>query len=342
MATEILIVKLSSIGDVAMATVVLEPLKELFPQSRITWVVEPCCKDVIEGNDLVDRTVVWNKQDWVDAMKGFKLFKFKRHATGFIKELKTVGYDIAIDLQGLLKSGALTFISGAKRRVGLDPREGAQMFMTEVFRSTEDRRIAGEYKQIMEHHFNYKGPLRMHIVLKQEVELKTQEYLQKLALQDYIVFCPFSSRPQKNWPVKCWARLLDAISNEFSLPVVILGGTADRTTAEEIITLSGQRAYNMAGQLSLAESIGFVSGAGAVVGVDTGLTHIAVGFERPTVALFGSTCPYLDPDGYRVEIIYNALSCSPCRRKPVCDREYTCMNNIAVEDVMSSFRRLLH
>jgi len=340
-ATEILIVKLSSIGDVAMATVVLEPLKELFPQCRITWVVEPCCKDVIEGNDLVDRAVVWNKEDWIDAMKGFKLLKFKTHAQGFIKELKSVRYDIAIDLQGLLKSGVLTFISGAKHRVGLDPREGAQMFMTETFKSAEDKRIAGEYKQIMERHFNYKGPLKMHITLKQDVVLKTQEYLRRLGLNEYMVFCPFSSRPQKNWPVKYWTRLMNAITNEFSLPVVILGGEADRSTAEGINAIADQRAYNMAGQLSLAESIAFVSGAKAVVGVDTGLTHIAVGLSKPTVVLFGSTCPYKDPDGYSVEILYKELPCSPCKRNPTCKGDYKCMDSITVEEVMQALRRLM-
>ncbi|RME63484.1 MAG: glycosyltransferase family 9 protein, partial [Nitrospirae bacterium] len=330
MAKNILIVKLSSIGDVAMATVVLDGLKRVHPDAHVTWVVEPCCKDVIDGNGFVQKTIVWDKKGWVHNLRRFRLFNLAKEIRNFLVQLRQAQYDLAIDLQGLLKSGIITRLSGAKRRIGLNSKEGSRIFMTETFYADDDKRIASEYKQTVERFFHCKEPLKMWIALKDDAVNKRNHLLAEMKISDYLVFCPFSSRPQKNWPMERWAELSVVLQNEFSLPVLILGGPEDRETAQRTVELSGRGLYSLAGQLSLAESIAFVAGAKAVAGVDTGLTHIAAGLERPTVVIFGSTCPYTDPDGYRMEIIYKGLSCSPCRRNPTCNGEYTCMKEITV------------
>ena len=89
----------------------------------------------------------------------------------------------------------------------------------------------------------------------------------------------------------------------------------------------------VAGLLSLESSGALIAAATAVVGVDTGLTHLAIAHERAVLALFGSTCPYLHTQNSRARVIYQALSCAPCKRRPTCDGAFTCMSNISAAEV---------
>ena len=90
-----------------------------------------------------------------------------------------------------------------------------------------------------------------------------------------------------------------------------------------------------------ARRAALIESARLLVGVDTGLTHMGTAFEIPTVAIFGSTCPYLKTDSPRTAILYKNLECSPCRRHPTCGGAYTCMRLVTVNEVMAEARRLL-
>ena len=78
-----------------------------------------------------------------------------------------------------------------------------------------------------------------------------------------------------------------------------------------------------------------------MIGVDTGLTHLAIAHDRTTLTLFGSTCPYRFTDNPNATVIYKALPCAPCKRRPICDGAYTCMSNIQPDDVLKWLERLL-
>jgi heptosyltransferase-1 len=77
------------------------------------------------------------------------------------------------------------------------------------------------------------------------------------------------------------------------------------------------------------------------VGVDTGLTHMGTAFKRPTVALFGSTRPYLDGRTPSTQVMYDALSCSPCRRHPTCAGRFDCMRQLTPERVWQCAQTLM-
>jgi heptosyltransferase-1 len=77
------------------------------------------------------------------------------------------------------------------------------------------------------------------------------------------------------------------------------------------------------------------------VGVDTGVTHMSIALGRPTVALFGSTCPYLEVGSGLGEVLYEKLPCSPCRRHPTCNGAFTCMRELSVARVLATVRTYL-
>jgi heptosyltransferase-1 len=95
---------------------------------------------------------------------------------------------------------------------------------------------------------------------------------------------------------------------------------------------------NLVGQTNLAEAAAVIRHAGAVIGVDTGLTHMGIAFARPTVAIFGSTCPYSVTGRDNARVIWLGLSCSPCRRKPTCGGAFTCLRDITAEHVLAELK----
>ena len=98
---------------------------------------------------------------------------------------------------------------------------------------------------------------------------------------------------------------------------------------------------SLAGRTSLIQVAAVMQQAALVVGVDTGLTHLGIALRRPTLALFGSTRPYLDPDFEQARVLYEPMACSPCRRRPTCGGEFTCMRAHTPERVLEATRTIL-
>jgi len=84
-----------------------------------------------------------------------------------------------------------------------------------------------------------------------------------------------------------------------------------------------------------------VERASLVIGVDTGLTHMAIAFDRPTVTIFGSNIPYTKPPTARAKVIVHWLECSPCRGNPTCNGAFTCTELIEVDHILTTAREVM-
>lgn len=98
---------------------------------------------------------------------------------------------------------------------------------------------------------------------------------------------------------------------------------------------------SLVGKTSLLAAAALIRRARLLVGVDTGLSHMGIAFDRPTLLLFGSTCPYTETGSATARVLYHPLPCSPCRRRPTCDGAFTCMREIQVDEVMAALAELL-
>ena len=153
----------------------------------------------------------------------------------------------------------------------------------------------------------------------------------------YTVICPFTTRPQKHWIDGHWAELVAHIEQ----PVVMLGGPGDRAHAQRLNTAAGNRLVDLAGQTSLTTAAALIERCELLVGVDTGLTHMGIAFARPTLAIFGSTCPYLDTASANARVLYHPRDCSPCKRNPTCNGAFDCMHAVTPEEVLRHARALV-
>ncbi|MCA1806907.1 MAG: glycosyltransferase family 9 protein [Actinobacteria bacterium] len=337
----VLIVRLSAIGDIVMASPLPQVFKDACPQTRITWVVEPQVASLVNQHELVDRVVVFPKERLVGLGRGFHWLDLVREIRAFLCELRQEPYDLALDLQGLAKSGILVWLSGARERVGLGSREGSKYLMTRVEpRGGDPSRIGSEYLFLARRLGLDPETFWMHVGLSKGDEAEADSLTKKFP-QGYVVACPFTTRPQKHWVEQHWSELGIALNATYHLPVILLGGPKDQAAAARIQAKAYTSVDNLVGTTSLTIAAAIIRRSSLVVGVDTGLTHMGPAFNVPTVALFGSTCPYLETGRDNTVVIYHDLPCAPCKRNPTCEGRFDCLTGITVEEVLAQVEQLL-
>ena len=155
--------------------------------------------------------------------------------------------------------------------------------------------------------------------------------------EPFIAIAPFTTRPQKHWPSEHWQNLIHKVRKHSHLPIAILGGPGDVAKAEAL-TFECNGVISLAGKISLEESVSVLSLCDAFVGVDTGLTHLATSYKKPTVAIFGSTRPYTITDNAYTHVLFKDMPCAPCKRKPTCNGRFDCMALVTPEQVFNQLK----
>lgn len=219
----ILLVRTSAIGDVIMASALIPALRRTWPDTRIGWLVESVAAPLLQSNPDLHRLHIWPRGHWRRLWKEGHKGEAIREFRALVKELRAQRYDIAVDLQGLLKSGLWTRLSGARRRIGLASREGSQWLMSEVLQpQRNDPRIGSEYRFAGQALGLDVADFPMHIVVSETDKANARKALSSAGIAgDYAVFCPFTTRPQKHWFDDRWAALSDPVRERFGLEPVI-------------------------------------------------------------------------------------------------------------------------
>lgn len=339
----VLLVRSSAIGDVVFASPFAAAIKRTWPQAYVAWLVEPGIHELLAADPCIDELILWPKGEWKQLWQARRFGALFQRIRAFRALLRAKRFDVAIDMQSLLKSGLLTWLSGAPRRIGLGSREGSQWLMTEcVPKGGIPGRIGAEYRDLAERLGLEAGEFLPRLCIGEATEARVQALMAAHGLRPsrFAVFAPFTTRAQKHWFEDAWQALAAKVRDELGLTPVILGGPADREAAARLAAATAGT-IALAGDTRLPEAAGLIRHAGLLVGVDTGLTHMGAAFATPTVALFGSTRPYLDTGRANGRVIWLGLACSPCRRRPTCNGAFTCLREITAERVIEEARAAL-
>lgn len=339
---KILIIRLSAMGDIVMASPLIKCLRGRYPDAYICWLVQSEFAELLTTNSGLDDVITLPRGDWRSLWKSRRWIQLIREMYRFGSELRQHRFDMVVDLQGLLKSGIWAWLSSARDRIGLGSKEGSAVLMTRIIdRPNGDKRIGSEYRHIARELGCYSDDYAMQIVLSNADEQNTVQLIIKHDLnRGYIVICPFTTRPQKHWVSGYWSQLAERLRLERGLKTIILGGPENEATGDAMARAHPVAMINMAGKTSIRQAAAIINKATLLVGVDTGLTHMGIAFRIPTIAIFGSTCPYLQTGNENAVIIYKRLECSPCGRHPTCGGAYTCMTSVTVDDVLARVRTL--
>lgn len=340
----ILVVRLSAIGDIVFASPLVAALRRRWPEARIAWLVQPECAALLDRHPDLDAVIVCPLRHWQQLWRERRYRELWAGIRTLRANLREHDFDLALDLQGLLKSGLLTRLSGARERIGLGSREGSQWLMTRRLpRGGESKLIGSEYRFLAESlELPIEDGFRMAVHYGETEAAFAESVIARESLANgYAVFCPFTTRPQKHWIEDGWARLAHRVRDELGLVPVLLGGPGDREAARRIADAADDQLIDLTGRTSLTEAAALIERAALLIGVDTGLSHMGIAFDTPSLLLFGSTCPYLDTTRANARVLHHARPCSPCKRRPTCDGRFDCMRAIGSDEILRAADEVL-
>ena len=330
----IVIVKLSAIGDVLHGVPAAVALRQAFPAARIGWAVEGRAADVLAGHPAVDH-LFRLPRGWL---------KSPRAVLDLRRQLHAFGPDVAIDMQGLLKSGVATWISGARMRIGPArpvAREHAWLAYTHPVRPAATH--------VVDRNRDLLGPLGLRLPPPTFAmppwpvsRLRMRQWVASLRLpRPPVVINPGAGWASKLWPVERFAATARALRRRLGQPaLVVWGGAAERAAADAIAAGAGDDAVLVAPPTSLQDLGELCRLAGLFVSSDTGPLHLAAAVGTPCVGLFGPVPaarngPY-GPGHACVE--------PPAELRPRWDdrkRDTAAMAGITVEQVVAAAESLL-
>jgi ADP-heptose:LPS heptosyltransferase len=313
----ILLVRLSALGDIVTGLPVLSTLRERFCSAHVGWLVEDRFLPLLDGHPQIDKLHVYRRRP-------------RTALWGLVRELRAERYEIALDLQGNLKSGFLTRLSGAKRRMGLGgaySKEGNHLFIRELV-DPPRRHNVRNYLALLDAAVGA-GPHAYGLLPAEP------------GGHDAIVLHPFVSKffSNKTWPAENFAELGDRLAKRLGAPVAITAGPGETDDARAIAERmeADARVLEPAGLGALKNAL---ARARLFVGADTGPTHIAAALGVPTLGLLGPTdVNKLAPYGPKSRGIASGARCSPCKLRWCPDT--VCMSGLDVDTVEAAALELL-
>lgn len=323
----VLIIKPSAIGDVVHTLPILNLMRKAWPSARISWLVTPACSGLLEEHPQLDEVILFERRKLGAWWRSPKLFgEFWR----FNRNLRKRKFDLVVDLQGLFRSGWLSRITGAQRRVGMaSAREGASWFYSELVpEGPRERHAMEKYLDVAESLGIGRGPIEFVWNVTQANRDRVDTLLSGLHGRPFAVFFPGTNWDTKKWPAERYAALAQHVRQELGMAVVVGGVKSDSTFADII-----KPDLSLCGQTSLRETTALLEKAALVVANDTGPMHIAAALGRPLVTLYGPTSPIrTGPYGRDKSVVRLSLPCSPCLSRHCSHR--SCMRWITEDMVL--------
>lgn len=271
----ILIVKLSSFGDVVQTLPLLHGIRASFPSATIGWAVQKSFAPLLHGHPYIDNLHVLDSKKLGPCLE-------------LGEELRTAKYDIVLDAQGLFVSALVARLSNAPMRIGYNwRREANNIFMTDTSVIATDRvHMVEKILRLGDAVGASRNPFLMDTFLASKpmsVDM-TGDHKQLAAL---VVGASVAS---KTLSPEHWARIADKLVGDGFTPVLI-GGPQEQPVAEKIEALASNPVINLAAKTSFTALAGVLANAAVVVSSDTGALHLAVAVGAPSVGLFGVTDP---------------------------------------------------
>jgi len=282
----ILLIRPSALGDVCRTVPLIASLRAAYPDAAIDWLVQDSFVQAVEHHPDVRRVVAFPRRKFGRQLKLGRPLEF----TQWLVDLRGAKYDLVIDAQGLFRSGLFTWWTRAPRRIGYaNAQEFAWLGYTEKHPVLRDRHAVDRMLGLLE----ASGIEPVHDMRLYSAP-EEREWVKKNLPGRYAVLAPTSRWVAKQWPderfTQLATRLLDDPASDLDR-VVLVGGPNE---SEQVPTLTklgeaDPRVTDIIGGTSVARLMAVIEGSSLVVANDSAALHMAVGFDRPIVALFGPT-----------------------------------------------------
>jgi lipopolysaccharide heptosyltransferase I len=336
----LLIVRLGALGDVVHAIPVAAALRRAFPQARIDWLVSAKHREILDLVPVIDRRLVIN--DRGAAAGGTALVPA-------LRELRRARYDVAIDLQGLIKSALLARLSGAPRVIGFSSsyarERPARLFYTDV----HDPGRGGLYdpretRHVVELNLGVLALLGITGARAEfPIELPPSAAARAVVEQSggrYALLNPGAAWPNKRWPPARMAAVAIELRQRHGLTSAVLWGPGEETLAAAVVAGAGGAAV-LSPKTTIADLVALARGAALMISGDTGPTHIAAAVGTPIVGLFGPTRPSRNGPLSPLDIAVSRDAICQCHHLRRCRLDRMCLLDIDVPEVVAAVERRL-
>jgi heptosyltransferase I len=295
----IALVKLSSLGDVVHALPVAATLRAARPAARLAWIVERREALVLQGHPALDEVIVVDTRAWRRARRPAAVQGALAQVLAVRRRLAAARFDVALDLQGLIKSGAIAAATRAPLRVGFDRRWGREplgaLFTNRhVTPPVSARHVVEQYLALLAPLGIAERRLEFRLPAVAAAEARVDEWLATAGLKPQrrlVVLNPGAGRADKRWPVEHFATLAARLAHDAGAHVVVAWGPGEEGEARAIVSgasSAGARAL-LAPPTDLHALIALLRRASVMVAADTGPLHLAAAVGTPCVGLYGPT-----------------------------------------------------
>ena len=330
------LIKPSALGDVVHALPVLSALRDHWPSARFSWVINRGLVGLIDGHPALDEVIPFDRDGIGGSTRGLA------HFGRFLLGLRRRRFDLAIDLQGLLRSALMTAATGARVRVGrADAREGSRHFYTQRIASDASHAVDRLLDVAAAFGADVARP-RFVLPISEADRHWARRTLQGLP-RPLLVLNPGARWITKRWPPAHFAEIGRRAATMFGAGIVVVGAPEDRSLSSAIVRsldAHGIAALDLAGRTTLTGLAAIASEADLVLSNDTGPLHLAVAAGAPVLAVFTCTDPEkTGPYGPNSRVVRSGVWCaSSCVRR--CDR-LECMVELTPDRVWPSVAQML-
>jgi len=333
----ILVIRYRFIGDTILTVPFLRNLYRHYPNAQIDVLVGPQSGQVLKECPYINELIEFDTTRFhkYDQGKG-KTKSFFYYAS----MLKKKDYDIVFVLKRSFSSALLAYLTGAKERIGYGGGLKSLLLTTSVPWQKNIHEVESTLDVLRQANIpvldNYLEAWTT------RAEITAAKALLPREQKKYLLIHAAAAHPDKMYPSSSWAKIIQHMHTKEGFTAVLSGAPADFKLNQEIIDMSGVECLNLAGQLSIRESMALYKLMQLAICVDSGPVHLSAAVGTPTLSIFGPTDPERwRPFGPQHGAIYdNLLSCRPCNYKKTCDDKRQCLTELSPDRIIAEAIRL--
>lgn len=323
---KILVIRLSSLGDVVLTQSAVQALKREFPDAQIHYLTKKVFAPIVEMFNCVDEIHYWENKYTL------------------LNNLRKIKFDMAIDLHSKFNTFIIKKIINAKQTVTYNKKH---LLRRQIVKEKTNKAIS--------------STVGLYFTALKKIGLETEVFAPKLfpakgikmpemfpasKPAKYIGLFPGALHKTKQYPVKQLAEFIDSVPSEWNYRFLIFGSKTEIDLADELNSLTDSETIDLSGKLNLQQLVFAINEMDAVITNDSGPMHIAAALEKPQIAIFGATHPKLGfaPMNKKAILLSANLQCQPCslHGSEKCPKEhFNCMRSISAEQILNSLKTLI-
>lgn len=339
----ILVVRTDRIGDVVLTTPLLAALRQAYPKARLSILISPQTRDIVEGNPYLDEIIV---DDRKGPHKGLGFF----YLAGKLKRRR---FDLAIILHTKRRTNLLCFFTGIPHRIGYKNNKFGFLLTHRL----EDTRPKGtkheaEYCLDVLRHLGAMVPpadsSQLLMPARKDCEEWAERFLKEnsIGITDILIAIhPGASCISKRWPASKFVQLIEMIQDRPGVKIVLVGGVETKKISEEIHSQLKQPVMDVTGKISLGELAGLLKRCRLLISNDSGPVHVAVAVGAPVISIFGRNQAGLSPNRWRPLgpgdiVLHKEVGCEICLAHN-CVIGFECLEAISPKEVFEACQTIL-